>query len=344
MQLKQSLLIAIALSVISLGTWELYWRSQGKTPNLDDNKDLWAVQRAKVDQATDADVILTGSSRVLFDIQLDEWEKETGIRPIQLATAGASPLPIFSDIVNNTDFKGTILVGVTPPLFFSTTYPMADPWYRAQNRSDYYQKRTYAQRINHLFSIPLQKNLALISTSEEEWNDNIDLKTIIKNVKIGNRIPEGMPPFYQFDNITLDRNVEMTERTVNDTAFANTIKHVWGFLGKTAPPPDKESTMAFFLKDAKTFIDRGGKIILLRCPSTEGFRMGENMITPRAEFWDKLVDTLHVPSYHFEDYEQFKNLDCPEWSHLSAKDARFFTTEFVKILKDDGALSNLKTN
>ncbi|MBP0903930.1 hypothetical protein ACFSKN_05655 [Mariniflexile gromovii] len=344
MQLKQSLLMAIALSVISLGAWELYWRSQGKTPNLDDNKDLWAVQRAKGNKATADDVILTGSSRVLFDIQLNEWEKETGIRPIQLATAGASPLPIFSDIVNNTNFKGTVLVGVTPPLFFSTTYPLADPWYRAQNRTDYFQKRTYAQRFNHLLSIPLQKNLALISTSEEKWNDNFDLKTLINNIRIGERIPQEMPPFYRFDNIDLDRNVEMTPRTVNDTAFANTHKKVWGFFGKVSPPPDKKSTMDFFVNDAKKFMERGGKIILLRCPSTGGFRMGEKMVTPRAEFWDKLVDTLAVPSYHFEDYEPFKNLDCPEWSHLSAKDARFFTTELVKILKADGALTKSKTN
>jgi hypothetical protein len=344
MKLKLSLIIAFTFSAISLGAWEFYWRSEGKTPNLDDNKDLWAIQRNKVNKAANTDVILTGSSRVLFDIQLNEWEKETGIRPIQLATAGATPLPIFSDIVNNTEFSGTILVGVTPPLFFSTTFPMADPWERAQSRINYFYKRTYAQRINNLISIPLQQNLALISTSEEKWNDNIDLKTLINNVKIGNRAPQGMPPFYRFDDMAFDRNVEMTERTVKDTAFANTIKRVWGFFGKTSPPPDKTSTMAFFIKDAKKFMGRGGKLILLRCPSTGGFRMGENMGMPRTEFWDKLSSSLDVPSYHFEDYDQFKNLECPEWSHLSAKDARFFTTELVKIMKTDGALSNTKTN
>ncbi len=125
MYLKQSLIIAITLSVLSLVAWELYWRSQGKIPDLDDDKNLWAVQRAKVEDASENDVLLLGSSRVLFDIQLNEWEKETGVRPIQLACAGSSPLPVFHDIVQNTNFKGTVLVGVTPGLFFSTTYPEA---------------------------------------------------------------------------------------------------------------------------------------------------------------------------------------------------------------------------
>lgn len=343
MKLKTSLIVAVFISIASLTAWELYWRAQGKAPNLDDNKELWSVQRNKVVSLSDDDVILTGSSRVLFDIQLNAWEQEHGKKPLQLASAGASPLPIFHDLVNNSEFKGTILVGVTPPLFFSTTFPLAEPWKRAQSRVDHFFKRTYAQQLNHYLSIPLQQNFAFISTSEEVWASNIDLKTLLSNIKLGNRIPEGMPPFYEFDDISLDRNMVMTERTVTDTAFANTIKKVWGFFGRTSPPPDKKSTMEFFIKDAKKFMARGGKIILLRCPSTGGFRMGESMGMPRAEFWDKLVKQLNVPNYHFEDFEQFKNLECPEESHLSASDAQYFTTELVRIMLADGVLSNTKT-
>ena len=58
MQLKQSLFIAFALSVICLGAWELYWRSQGYEPNLNDDKALWAVQRAKVDTSNKNDRLL----------------------------------------------------------------------------------------------------------------------------------------------------------------------------------------------------------------------------------------------------------------------------------------------
>lgn len=344
MELKKTLIIALILSIIGLIAWETYWRSQGYYPNLDDNKDLWAVQRAKIDKATKNDVVFIGSSRVLFDIQLNEWEKETGKKPIQLASVGTTPLPIFNDIVENTEFTGTVVVGVTPSLFFSTTFPMAVPWKRAQFRVDHYFKRTYAQRLNHVLSIPLQQNLVLMSTSEEEWTSNIDLKTLLKNIKIGNRQPKGMPPFYQFDDITLERNTEMTQRTVNDTAFANTIKKVWGFYGSTSPPPEKDATMSFFLKDAKAFTERGGNLILLRCPSSGGGRMGENMGFPRVDFWGNLVKQANVKAYHFEDYKQFKNLECPEWSHLSASDARFFTTELAKIMIADGTITNQKTN
>jgi len=344
MKLKTSLIIALIISVIGITAWELYWRSQDYKPTLNDNKALWSVQRDRVTNLASGNVVLMGSSRVLFDLQLEEWETQTGKRPIQLANVGSSPLPIFHDIVENTDYAGTVIVGVTPGLFFSTTFPKAQPWSWPQSRVDHYKDRTYAQRINHQLSLPLQNNLVLMS-SEEEIDDNIDLKALLKRIKIGNRLPEGMPPFYEFGDITtLDRNLIMLEKTVTDTAFANTITKVWQFFGKTAPPPDKKSTMAFFLKDAEKFKARGGNLILLRCPSSGGVRIGERHGLPRKDFWDDLVKQANVKSYHFEDYEQFKNLKCPEWSHLSAKDARFFTTELAKIMIADKAITNLKTN
>lgn len=346
MNLKQSMLIAIALSLLSLIAWECYWRAQGRIPDLDDNKDLWAVQRAKIEHLSEKGVVLMGSSRVLFDFQLNEWQAETGVRPIQLASAGASPLPIFHDIVNKTDFKGTILVGVTPGLFFSTTYPEAGPWKRAQTRVDYFHNRTYAQRINHWLSLPLQKNLALVSTSEEGWSDDIDLKSLLNNFNSGTRTGKPQfPPFNTFAYIEEDRNNPMSEKTATDTTFANSIKDVWKFIIMSHNnPPEKEATTNFFVADAKKFMQRGGNLILVRCPSSGWIKEGEDQHLSRADLWDPLVKATNAKAYYFEDYDQFKNLKCPEDSHLSASDARFFTTELVKIMKADGTLTNFKTN
>jgi hypothetical protein len=268
------------------------------------------------------------------------------VRPIQLASAGASPLPIFHDLVQNTDYKGTILVGVTPGLFFSTTYPEAGPWKRAQSRVDYYEDRTYAQRLNHWLSLPLQKNLVLVSTSEEGWTDDIDLKSLLNTVNLGNRPGKPQyPPFNTFAYIEEDRNNLMSEKTATDTAFANSIKAAWKFIimGNTKSP-DKEATTNFFVADAKKFMERGGNLILLRCPSSGWLKGGEDKFLPRTELWDPLVKATNAKAYYFEDYDQLKDLTCPEWSHLSAPDARYFTTELVKILKKDNAIPNSKTN
>jgi len=169
MQLKKALLTTILISLIGIIAWEAYWRSQGYYPTLNDEKALWAKERAKVEKATDNDAIIIGSSRIYFDIQKKVWEQETGKKPIQLASPGTSPLPTLHDIVENTNFKGTLIVGVTPGLLFSTTYPKAPPINRIQSKVDYYKDMTYAQKSNYFLSVPLQKNLVLMSGDEEEW-------------------------------------------------------------------------------------------------------------------------------------------------------------------------------
>ena len=345
MNLKKSFLIALVISVIGLACWEIYWRSHGKYPTLNDDKSLWAMHRVDVETATKDDVIIFGSSRAYFDLQISEWEKSTGIKPIQLSSTGSTPLPSFHDLVNNTNFNGTVIIGVTPGLIFSTTYPLAEPWQRIQSKVDHFHNRTYAQRINYKLSVLLQQNLVFMSGDEELWADDIDLKALLRRINMKSRTKNPiMPPFYYFGDVSIERNMSMTARTAKDTTFANTIIDVWKYYGGGAHPPDKENTMAFLLEDVNKFKEKGGNLILVRCPSSGGTRIGENMGLPRAEYWDDLVKKANVKSYHFEDYDQLKDLTCPEESHLSKENANYFTRELVKIMLEDGAITNLKTN
>ena len=354
MKLKISLAIAISATLILTVIWELYWREQGYYPTINDEKALWAMERAKVENASEDDVIILGSSRAYFDIQVDAWKAETGKYPIQLASTGSSPLPTFHDIVNNTDFNGTVIIGVAPGLFFSTLVPEAFPWRRAQSKVDYFEDETYAQKLNFRLSIPLQKNFVFISADEEEWDDDIDLKALLKRIRVGKRLqsPE-YPPFYNFGDVSIPRNMALSYKTESDKEFAKTVINVWNFEPPKPPEvendsikkekedprkPDKDGTTAFFLKDLKKFKARNGKVVLVRCPSSGIVRQRELDKLPRERFWDSLVNVANVPNYHFEDHDQFKDLECPEESHLSKSDADYFTKELIKLLKKDGIL------
>src|SRR5690606_14952255 len=119
------------------------------------------------------------------------------------------------------------------------------------------------------------------------------------------------------------RNTIVSQRVLTDTAFCESIKKVWMVIGKGSPPPDKKSTMAYFLEDLKIFKARGGNVILVRCPSSGMVRAGEDRAMPRQQFWDELVKASNVRSYHYADYPQLPS-ECPEWSHLSGPDAQVF--------------------
>ena len=368
-------LIALILAIVLIVTWEFYWRSAGKTPDLDDGKELWASQREKVDDLDREDVVIFGSSRVLFDIQLDQWEAVTGRRPVQLASAGTSPLPAFRDLVRESEFKGIAVVGVAPGLFFKTIDPGFYPWKRMENRVEYFHNKTLANRFNYWLSLPLDQNLAMASAGEESWDDNIDLKALVGRWKVGERTGKPFKPFYNFGAIDLDRNMRMTERTANDTAFANTVINAWGVedklkkmneetknmediseedlseeagaegekeLEKKGEGPDIAGVIDYFSEDVKRFRERGGKVILVRCPSNGAFRELESLSLPRDTAWDVLVELVQVPGIHFEDHPGLNQFHCPELSHLSAGDADIFTRELVNILVQKDLLKNPK--
>lgn len=345
MNLKQSIIIASILGILSIAAWEVYWRSQGHVPNIDDNKNLWANQREKLDDYNNKTVVIIGSSRILYDIQMDVWRAETQTQPLMLAVQGSSPIPLLKDIVENTDFSGTLIIGVTPPLLFSTIYPQAEFMQRPQSLVEYYKNRTYAQRLNHVLSVPLQKNLAFIRDGDESWDSDVDLKTLLKQIQLKERSGPFYPPFYNFEDISLDRHMKMPKRMETDTAYANTIKKVWQtILSGDRPPPEKEATISAFVELSKKYMERGGNLILLRCPSSGLFKEVEDKGFPREAFWDELVKRTGAKAYNYQDYPQFEDLFLPEWSHLATEDAQFFTKEFIKILKADGALTNSKSN
>src|SRR5690606_36015552 len=103
---RTALLVMLGLVVLGVAAWEGWARSLGLDPGYyhDDNA-LWARERHKANDA-DNPVVIVGSSRVFFDIDLDTWEDLTGSRPVMLAIEGTDPSPFFHHLANDPDFTG----------------------------------------------------------------------------------------------------------------------------------------------------------------------------------------------------------------------------------------------
>ena len=342
MNLRKSLSFALLLGLAFITIWELYVRSLGYASEIDDNKALWAIQRAKVDKLSSKDVVLLGSSRVHYDIQLNEWEEATGIRPIMLASDGTTPTPVFKEIVNETDFNGTVVIGVAPALFFSQP-EKGFMWDRPTKRMQHYYDRTYAQRANHYLSLPLERSFSFLNASEEEWSDDIDLKTLVKKIRIGTRGPKARPPFNNFGFVDDDRNVTMFEKTKTDTIFANGIIKMWLLGIERRPTPVVDSVILYYQPLIEKFKKRGGNVLFLRNPSSGKLRAEEDETYCRTDCWNQLLLQTGLDGYHFEDYPQLNQFTCPEESHLYTPDARIYTKELVKILIKDGVLDSKNT-
>ncbi len=335
------LLAAITFGLTTMLTlgWEMFVWTKGYRPTLNDTEDLWASRRVIVDKEPGRTVLI-GSSRMLFDFDMDEYEKVMNDRPVQLSTVGTNPGLYLEDLANHPEYHGTVIVGVVPGLFFA---PGGPPVKSPTNHLKRYRDWSPTQRVSHQLAMILENRLAFIN------QDDLTLKQLLLKLKLpsreGVKSPPELPPYLH--EINEERQAWMTQLAATDKNLQHRIQQIW--LPLFTPPPGKEGEsheehMANVRKNAdkilaetKTRVDKirakGGKVIFIRLPSTGELREVENKYTPRKDYWDRLLTTTGAPGIHFEDHEELRGFECPEWSHLSKQDSTRYTRYLLPLIQ-----------
>ena len=329
-------LSALSLAIALLIPYEYYWRVIKHWPASYDVEDIdmWAEWRSKVDDLNQDDVVILGSSRGHFDINIHLWDSITGNRPLMLAYPGSSPFHPVADIVDNSQFDGILIVSVAPGLFFT----VSDSWGAGRGKAfvDRYHKATYAQKFNHF----LFKHIdPLFSYSDP----GINLKNLVDRLPFANRdsvsTPDVWPPMVEMDRY---RGVRMTDCFEKDSVLIRRQTDIW------FPPEGKERKnrykdsidviMEHYLGLAKKFKERGGRIAFIRPPVSNKYLETEPVLFPREEYWDRLIRESESPGFHFQDHPDTRNMDPPEWSHLSKSQSDIYTKTIIHLLRQEALI------
>jgi hypothetical protein len=332
--------VVVVLIVIGVVTaWELYARAKGYRPTLNDNEDLWTMARRRVQPES---IVIAGDSRAWFDVDLDEFQKGLGKRPVQLAMAGSTVFPVLADLADDKNFHGTVICSVVPHLFFAP--PNAPPMQRTEKGVKRFHNQTPAQRVSEYLAIPLEEHVAFLKP------DDLSLEALLNQLPIPNRpgalVPPRFPPYFQTED--RERRARMIEECARPgSELAKRIQQIWIPLFTPPPPPTYIPKDLFFAETKKAvekcFADvtaavekirqRGSKIVFVRFPHTWGLKELEDRITPRAQTWDPLLKMTHAPGIYYSDFPELAGFECPEWSHLSAGDSVEFSRRLVPHLR-----------
>lgn len=318
------------LFLVALGGWEVYWRGQGFYPSYRNSEGLWAMTRRQVDRAEPHTTVIIGSSRALFDTDLEAWGEETGRLPIQLALEGTNPRPVLADLARDPDFTGLLVVGVTPPLFF-----MPEVGYR-EAAVERYETETPSQWLSQRISMPLERIFAFYSFDTQ-------LFTVLKRqswwpARSGVRIERDVR---KLANMRRTRQAPLWEKLEYDPAYAALARDIWReFLDNPppAPPPDEAKKMFDTMieelqRDVGAIRARGGEVVFVRYPSTGHFLEVETRAFPRERFFDVVVDSVDAVGVHFDDHPELQDVTIPEWSHISSRDSPRFTRALIQVLR-----------
>jgi hypothetical protein len=333
-----TVVVVIVVIAASLA-WELYVRSIGYGPTLNDNEDLWTLRRRAV---TPESIVIIGDSRAWFDVDLDEFQKGLGKRPIQLGVGGISGFPMLADLANDKSFHGTIICSFVPRLYFAP--PGSPPMDLGEKVVKRFHNQTPAQRVSEYLAMPLEEHVAFLKQEE------LDLGELLKRLPIPNRpeahVPPRLPPY--FGTLDRERRARMIEACADPNGeLARRIQQIWIPLFTPPPPPSyipREQFMAKIgeaiggrFRDTAAAIEkiraRGGKIVFVRFPHSGGLKELEDRDTPRAKTWDPLLKMTGAPGIYYSDFPELSGFNCPEWSHLSAGDSVEFSKRLVPHLR-----------
>jgi len=320
--------LVLVVVVAAMAGWEWRMRSLGlHAGDLGDGVSYWTAERRKLAAGDHDGVVIFGSSRILFDTDLEVWKEMTGRRPIQLALVGTNPRPFLKRFAEDSDFDGLVVVGVTPDIFFSD-FKSAFPKYL--ELSDLWRTESPSKRFGHQVGLVLQRYFAFL-------DDNYSLGSLVERVAIPDR--EGVRGPYldvwKLSEQSAGRQYRMWPRLVTDRRLQEHAIKVW--MGRDRGGPDAEA-LTRAIDDARQSVDKirahGGEVVFVRSPSAGAYYARELRNTPRAKTWDRLLQETDAFGINFEDYPEMQGLESPELSHLSAESATRFTRAYVGVLRE----------
>lgn len=318
----QIALIALLLTAVMMCGWEALWRSKSyQAGDIKNTNGAWAAQRRL---ATGDATVLIGTSRNLFDVDLDVWEKTTGVRPIQLSLEGSSPRFVLDDLAKDPSFHGLVVADVVTPLFYGEFAG------RGAKALPYYQHETPSQRVGQILSIGPEKLFAYI-------DDQTRPKELWRRVVLPTR--PGQPPAfvdpYKIGVATADRNSEMWSRELTDDAYRQRSADIWTEIFKPppgAPPPDPPKVIAEVAANVAKIRARGGDVVFVFHPHAGWLVDMERNGFPRAVFWDPLLAGTGTVGVRYDEHPQLQGFRFPELSHMHPRDAEVYTARLAPLV------------
>jgi hypothetical protein len=242
-------------------------------------------------------------------------------------------VPVLEDLAADPNFTGRLLVGVAPELFFSGFA------YRGEVLP-YYHKQSLTQRSGNWLSMHLLEPVFAFD------DPDFALATLVKRQPWPLR--PGMQPRIDVRKLSVsgtDRSTHLWSKVETDPEYRALARRIWAQHFDGPPPPNMDTPAKLHavieaqIQRAVVAVAklraRGVQVLFVRPPSAGRYLAFENMVFPRAQTWDVLLQRTGAPGIHFQDYPGLQGYELPEWSHLSAADAQRFTAALYRIVEQD---------
>lgn len=316
--------LALCITASLLLTYEAFWRSRGFVPSVNDDALLWSIARKNAIEGPST-VAIVGGSRSLVGIDLDVFYSRRHLKGVQLAIDGNSGIPVLEHLSRDASFRGIVICDLMEEHLRALTDLAETP---TASVPEQYIK-TYEQLST---SNVVERHLR--TAWQQVWASRSPALTM-HNIASHVRRGELPSPLYltmrpdrsaRADYLLVDaRKAREARETIIRNEYArNRPMTVEEFVGAA----DRLEEMASRIRA------RGGAVVFLRMPTTGTHWELDQARYPKREYWDRFARQSSSRTVHFLDHPTPAGYDCPDGSHLDARDVGSFTSALVDIVGD----------
>lgn len=328
------LLVLVAENIIRLA---------GGTPNVRDTAELWASQRARASALGHNAIIMVGASRIQLGMDLEEIEKISGKKAVQLAIEGSPYLDLLDHLADDAAVKGTILIS-------SGLSKLSES---GQNTRVREWVEFYDREFRHLWSPSAEQRLkAVLQSSSALYANIIPLDILGSRLLHKGQITD---PYIKTlpsrernaDYFRIDWTHLYIKRIKRNLGFPLPAKKYTNLdeFGRAVIQVAKTQRREFIFnperyvrieKALRKIEDRGVKVAIINFPVSGLVEAIEEIRCPQSG-WKAVAGHLSATFIDYRDYPQLQ-FNLADGSHLDMRQKGEFTRRLAAILKDKGVI------
>jgi len=309
--------IALAIAGTFICGWETVLRVRGLgVAAVDDGPELWAQERDRAALLGKDAIILVGASEMQMSIDISTMQKYTAGTPVQLAISAAPFLPLLKSLADDERITGTVVVSLSMGSFCSTTSDsISEQWVRHYDRLRASRTELFYERVENTLRRAVEA--ALLSAGHGARPQQLIAHERTSYVRT---LPDRSQ---QADYKIVDR----------EAAYRHRIEvYLDGEEASFRTVPDLDARLSALEAMIQKIRDRGGRVILVRFPTTKRIWEMDEIMYPRQVYWNALVERTSARTIHFADYAALSGFDLPDGVHIDYRDAPAFTAALSTLL------------
>ena len=322
---RRAAAVCAACALAALGGAELFWRSRGWPPNVTDSPALRAVELEKARAAGPGGVVLLGGSRMQLGFDHESFRARFPGRTLSNLSLDGTPEASFVVRLAREGYAGAVLVSLRSDYLRSSHWEASEAaWLGTADVSGI--DRVVAAGRAWL------TDRVVVSQASLGW------RPVLIQTAFHKRLPS--PPFFVTRpdrRRTADYRV-MAERGELAGHRRGRVARVREGGVRPEAPPEWESNARSLGEAVRMIHSRGGRVVLIRFPTTDEHWDADETRFPKALFWDRLAGLTGAETVHFRDVPALAGFDCPDTSHLDRRDAPAFTAALLDELERRGVL------